>query len=184
MTERHGKLTLTAAFYERAESCRTAIAIQDFTNNGQVLGYSELAQRAQAFAKYLAAQGVSAGSSVPLIGKRGVETIVAILGILSCGARYIPLFPKKASASIIFQLHRQFLTKVVVYVSGTTIPSEACLRDIQFVNVRDALLGRQDTEGQKRIDLAPAGGQACCLLEPIRMRDLVECTRPPIQYRQ
>ncbi|KAJ4123262.1 hypothetical protein NW768_009796 [Fusarium equiseti] len=83
--------TVTSAFYHRARSFPDGIALRDLTDSQKELTYSQLANRAQELAAHLIAQGVCPDSRVPLIAKRGIDMVVGILAILSCGAQYVPL---------------------------------------------------------------------------------------------
>lgn len=55
------------------------------------LNYLELARRASRLANYLQVQGIGEGSRVALLLSAGCEFMVGILGILKCGATYVPL---------------------------------------------------------------------------------------------
>jgi tyrocidine synthetase-3 len=55
------------------------------------ISYSELRRRSMSMAGGLAAQGVSPGDIVGLATRRSELTPVTILGILQCGAAYVPL---------------------------------------------------------------------------------------------
>ncbi|KAL4728384.1 hypothetical protein ACLX1H_005129 [Fusarium chlamydosporum] len=83
--------TVTSAFYHHARSCPDATALRDLTASSKELSYRELAERAQGLAAHLIAQGVRPHSRVPLVAKRGIDMVVGILAILSCGAQYVPL---------------------------------------------------------------------------------------------
>lgn len=83
--------TVTSAFYHHARSFPDGSALRDLTDSQKELTYSQLANRAQELATYLIAQGVCPDSRVPLIAKRGIDMVVGILAILSCGAQYVPL---------------------------------------------------------------------------------------------
>ncbi|GKU00292.1 unnamed protein product [Fusarium langsethiae] len=83
--------TVTSAFYHHARSYPGATALYDLTESPKKLTYRELANRAQNLASYLIAQGVCPGSRVPLVTKRGIDMVIGILAILSCGAQYVPL---------------------------------------------------------------------------------------------
>ncbi|KAF7562593.1 hypothetical protein G7046_g1545 [Stylonectria norvegica] len=93
----HGKLaqplfsTVTAAFYHCANQFPDSIAVRDLSGVPRELTYRALAERVQLLAGHLRQQGVTPGQKVPLIVKRGLEMVVGIWAILSCGAQYIPL---------------------------------------------------------------------------------------------
>jgi amino acid adenylation domain-containing protein len=57
------------------------------------LSYSQLNARANQLAHYLRAAGITSGGTVGVCVERGVEMVVALLGIIKAGAAYIPLDP-------------------------------------------------------------------------------------------
>jgi amino acid adenylation domain-containing protein len=61
--------------------------------DGQELTYNALAARAAAVASALTARGVGRGDFIGIALTRSVEMIVAVLGVLSAGAAYVPLDP-------------------------------------------------------------------------------------------
>ncbi|MBN1204929.1 MAG: amino acid adenylation domain-containing protein [Myxococcaceae bacterium] len=74
----------------RAARAPDAIAV---SARGASLTYGELMARAHALAHHLAGQGVRRGDRVGVCLPRGVELVVALLGILETGAAYVPLDP-------------------------------------------------------------------------------------------
>lgn len=84
--------TVTEAFLHFASKQPTQIAARSLSSaHITEVTYSELLQRANELAHRLRELGVTPGSRVPLIVKRGVEMITGILAILLCGAQYVPL---------------------------------------------------------------------------------------------
>ncbi|AKT35904.1 non-ribosomal peptide synthetase [Chondromyces crocatus] len=75
-----------------AQRLRTpdAIAIR---NRGRSISYAELSRRSNQLAWYLRARGVGLETRVGLCCNRGVDLIVALLGILKSGGAYVPLDP-------------------------------------------------------------------------------------------
>ncbi|TPX66343.1 hypothetical protein SpCBS45565_g04526 [Spizellomyces sp. 'palustris'] len=55
--------------------------------------YSELNGQANRFARRLRAYGVGPGDLVPIVVEKGVWMYVALLGVLKCGAGYVPIDP-------------------------------------------------------------------------------------------
>jgi amino acid adenylation domain-containing protein len=60
--------------------------------NDQALTYAELERAVVSYKHYLIAQGVSSGDRIGLLLPRSSQMIVAILGTLSLGAVYVPLY--------------------------------------------------------------------------------------------
>lgn len=58
--------------------------------DGPPMSYAELLARAAAIAAALAARGVGPGDRVGLYANRSADAIAAILGVLRCGAAYVP----------------------------------------------------------------------------------------------
>lgn len=83
--------TTTEAFYYHASRFPTATAVRDLSDGQRELTYHQLATRAQALARALHRQGVKPGQRIPLVVKRGLEMVVGIWAVLSCGAQYVPL---------------------------------------------------------------------------------------------
>ncbi|KAG9506189.1 hypothetical protein J7337_003170 [Fusarium musae] len=83
--------TVTSAFYHHATTSPDTIALRDLSGSLKELTYGQLAKRAQELAAQLIAQGVCPDSRVPLVAKRGLDMIIGIWAILSCGAQYVPL---------------------------------------------------------------------------------------------
>ncbi|KAF5022546.1 hypothetical protein F66182_5379 [Fusarium sp. NRRL 66182] len=83
--------TVTAAFYHHASTCPDAVALRDLTASPRDLTYGQLARRSQELAAHLIAQGVCPGSRIPLVVTRGLDMIVGIWAILTCGAQYVPV---------------------------------------------------------------------------------------------
>ncbi|MEV3963359.1 amino acid adenylation domain-containing protein [Nocardia sp. NPDC050193] len=81
----------TAPLHERffalaaAEPARTALIAE-----GAVISYGDLAVRARKLARVLRDRGVGRGDSVGITLPKGVDQIVAALGVLAAGATYVP----------------------------------------------------------------------------------------------
>ncbi|KAF5631553.1 non-ribosomal peptide synthetase [Fusarium sp. NRRL 52700] len=83
--------TVTSAFYHHARTSPGTVALRDLSGSLKELTYGQLARQAQELAAQLIAQGVCPDSRVPLVAKRGLDMIIGIWAILSCGAQYVPL---------------------------------------------------------------------------------------------
>ncbi|KAF7175100.1 hypothetical protein CNMCM7691_006504 [Aspergillus felis] len=84
--------TVHHAFIDHAKQFPDAIAVCDLSHNKSVeVTYGTLLRYAQFIALQLQNHGVVPGSRIALVTKRSVEMVAGILGILMCGAQYIPL---------------------------------------------------------------------------------------------
>jgi acyl-CoA synthetase (AMP-forming)/AMP-acid ligase II len=86
--------TVTAAFFHHAAAHPDTPAALDLASaKGAAItvSYRELAARAARLSSTLRRLGVGPGSRVPLVVKRGVDMLVSIVAVLSCGAQYVPL---------------------------------------------------------------------------------------------
>jgi len=86
--------TVTAAFYHHVHTSPHAIAARDLSRRSDqdgVITYLQLGKRVQHLAHRLRALDVGPGDRVPLVVKRGVDMLVSLLAVLSCGAQYVPL---------------------------------------------------------------------------------------------
>lgn len=59
----------------------------------QTLTYAELNSRANKLANYLLSKGIGSGDFVGVYMERSLELVVALVGILKCGAAYVPIDP-------------------------------------------------------------------------------------------
>jgi non-ribosomal peptide synthetase-like protein len=92
------------------ERCCESLAAQGKANHPAIqtdeltLTFSELDARANQLARFLLAQGLSAGDRIGLLFDKHVETYVALLAILKINAAYVPLdasFPAERVAFIL-----------------------------------------------------------------------------------
>ncbi|MEH0927117.1 amino acid adenylation domain-containing protein [Micromonospora sp. CPCC 205558] len=60
---------------------------------GGVLSYGELVERADGLARWLVGRGVRRGEVVGVCMGRGVDVVVALLGVMRAGCAYLPLDP-------------------------------------------------------------------------------------------
>ncbi len=83
----------------------------------QSLSYAELNARANRLAHHLRALGAGAGSLVGVWMERGLDMVVAILGILKAGAAYVPLDPAFPKDRIDYMMEDAELAIVVTQSS-------------------------------------------------------------------
>ncbi|WP_211225471.1 non-ribosomal peptide synthetase [Amycolatopsis nigrescens] len=72
--------------------------------DGEMLSYRELNERANRLARLLLARGVGPGGSVGVALPRNAGLVVALLGVLKCGASYLPLDPAHPAERLAFVL--------------------------------------------------------------------------------
>jgi amino acid adenylation domain-containing protein len=112
-------------FEEQVEKTPTAIAV---SMAGQSLTYAELNSRSNRLAHYLRGKGVSPNQLVALCVDRGLDMVVALLGILKAGAAYVPLdpaYPGERLAHMLEDSAPMFLltqTNIIKTLSGVTAP--------------------------------------------------------------
>ena len=82
--------TVTEIFEEVAREFHGKIAV---VAGGDKISYAALNSHANAVAAALRRAGVSEGDRVPLLLPRGVQFIACALGVMKCGAVYVPLDP-------------------------------------------------------------------------------------------
>ncbi|WP_433946009.1 amino acid adenylation domain-containing protein [Paenibacillus sp. SN-8-1] len=82
--------TLHQLFTEQATRTPDNVALRF---EEQVMTYSELDRASNRIARMLLSKGVQCGSHVGLMVRRGFEMVVSMLGILKCGAAYVPIDP-------------------------------------------------------------------------------------------
>lgn len=71
---------------------------------GRQLSYADLAVRSDRLARVLAEQGVRRGDRVGIYMGKGLDSAVAIYGIMKAGAAYVPLDPTAPAARLAFIL--------------------------------------------------------------------------------
>lgn len=87
-------LTVTDAFLHQASTRPDAIAARDLSSKTEQpleITYGDLSRRSARLAQRLRQLGVVPGARVPLVVKRGIDMLVGIMSILTCGAQYVPL---------------------------------------------------------------------------------------------
>jgi amino acid adenylation domain-containing protein len=90
-----------ALFERQARRTPQAVAAEF---NGSALTYAQLNAQANRLAHHLVDHGVKPDDRVALCTDRGLETLVAILGVLKAGAAYVPLDPAYPAQHLAFVL--------------------------------------------------------------------------------
>jgi amino acid adenylation domain-containing protein/non-ribosomal peptide synthase protein (TIGR01720 family) len=97
-------------FDERAARCPDEIAVSCGDDR---LTFAGLAARANRLAQYLASQGVGPGVLVGVCLDRGVDAVVALLGVLKAGGAFVPLDPDHPAARLTTMLADAAVSLVV-----------------------------------------------------------------------
>jgi amino acid adenylation domain-containing protein len=90
---------------------------------GQELTYRELAARSDRVARGLRAKGISAGDLVGIALTPSLDLVVAVLGVLTAGAAYVPVDPAYPTDRIRFILTDSGARTVVVDGSASSVTS-------------------------------------------------------------
>jgi amino acid adenylation domain-containing protein len=90
-------------------------------SDGRSLSYAELDRRALAVARALLARGVGVGELVGICMPRGVEMLVALLGVMKSGAAYVPLDPSFPDQRLRYMATHARLRHVVA-LTAETVP--------------------------------------------------------------
>ncbi|KAH7305941.1 AMP-binding enzyme [Stachybotrys elegans] len=85
--------TATEAFFHHAAASPDTLAAVDLKSpeSPKTITYGELCARVAVCGQRLRQLGVLPGMRVPVVVKRGIDMLVGILSVLSCGAQYVPL---------------------------------------------------------------------------------------------
>ncbi|MFI4957531.1 MAG: amino acid adenylation domain-containing protein [Lysobacterales bacterium] len=102
--------TLTALIDGQVARTPQRIAVEC---EGRSLSYAELDRRATAVAGALIARGVGVGDLVGICMPRGVEMLIALLGVMKSGAAYVPLDPAFPNQRLIYMATHARLRHVV-----------------------------------------------------------------------
>ncbi len=87
-----------------AEQAARTPGLSAATSAGASLTYAELEHRANRLAHHLAGLGVGPETRVGICLERGVDLLVAVLGVLRAGGAYVPLDPAYPAGRVAFML--------------------------------------------------------------------------------
>ncbi|MER6085764.1 amino acid adenylation domain-containing protein, partial [Streptomyces sp. NPDC001833] len=93
--------TLRDLFEQQVARTPDAVAV---VSDGHEVSYAELDARAERLARRLTARGVGAETPVAIGMERGVDLVVALLGVVKAGGVYVPLDPAYPAERIAFTL--------------------------------------------------------------------------------
>ena len=82
--------------------------------------YNELNKKSDLIAHYLNSRGIGKGDFVGVCMERGIEIVTAILGILKCGAAYIPIDPIYPGERIKYIVENSGINSIVTDISSSS----------------------------------------------------------------
>ena len=110
---------------------------------GLEVSYAEMNSRANQLAHYLHQSGLQPETLVPVCIQRGVNMMVAIMGILKCGAAYVPIDVEYPEERITYIL--QDTGSTLLITDSATLPKIPVYNQIEVLN-----LDKLSTEINKR----------------------------------
>jgi amino acid adenylation domain-containing protein len=126
-------------FADAAGARPDRVAVIDAAD-GQELTYGELAGRAAGVAAALAARGLGRGDFIGIALTRSVDMIVAVLGVLTAGAAYVPLDPGYPARQLTEMIGRSGVKLVI----GGPLPGQS----VPVISLTDvAVTARPETPG-------------------------------------
>ncbi|MFI6468631.1 condensation domain-containing protein, partial [Streptomyces sp. NPDC050538] len=114
--------TVVGLFERQVAAVPDAMAV---VGDGAELTYAELDARANRVAWYLRGVGVGAESVVAVVMERGVDVLVALLGVLKAGAAYVPVDPQYPVRRVAFMLADSGAECVLTSVACASLVAES-----------------------------------------------------------
>ncbi|WNM31447.1 amino acid adenylation domain-containing protein [Streptomyces sp. Li-HN-5-11] len=150
--------TLPALFEAQAVRTPEAVAV---VAGGERLSYAELDARANRLAHLLVERGVGPESVIGIVMERGVDLVVALLGVVKAGAAYLPVDPEYPAERIAYVLSDAGVPLVVSQeaVAGV-VPG-----DVPMLVVDDPCVVREQAEApEARPGIAVASGNTAYVI--------------------
>lgn len=147
-----GSLQLIHRAFE-AQVDRTPVALA-VIHEDESLTYRELNQKANRVAWYLRGQGVTAESLVGVFMERGVDMLVAVLGIWKAGGAYLPLDPADADARLASMLED---ASPVVLLTHDRLRARLCSSRVRTISFDDEI---EELASQEGANATPASSSA------------------------
>lgn len=124
------------------------------------LTYQELDHRANQLARLLVERGCGAGSTVGILLERSIDTYVALLGVLKCGAAYVPLDPSFPTDRLAFITQDAGLDDLVTRSELQDQTRDLDCRVLELDQVAEQLIGQPG----HRLDAAIDPESACYVI--------------------
>ncbi|MGC4060738.1 MAG: amino acid adenylation domain-containing protein [Aquabacterium sp.] len=120
-------------FEDQARTRPDAIAL---SFDSQHVSYAELDKRANQLARHLRQQGIGPEQTVALLFDRGIDMMVAVLGVLKAGAAYIPLDPGYPAPRLSYMLGDARPARILTCKALRALASE--LSSIPIISLDEA----------------------------------------------
>jgi amino acid adenylation domain-containing protein len=135
------ELCVHVLFSEQAAHTPEAVAVSD---ERQSLSYQELDRRSNQLSAYLRELGAGPESIVGLMVERGVEMVVALLGILKADAAYLPLDARLPKERLRYMLEDGGARVLVCTEPLLTLYGESGLTEVLLDRDREIIERRSD----------------------------------------
>lgn len=133
--------TTTSAFYHHVLAHPDIIAVRDRSDGTlRQSTYRELGAHVQHVTKQLQSLGVQPNQRLPLVMKRGVEMIIGIFAILSCGAQYVPLDGSVVADSTLQHVVKECGNTLIVCVPSSKNRVDALVQGVKTLVIDSDLL--------------------------------------------
>ena len=139
-TARHQQIYLLPQLVEHAAMIEPEHVALRY--RGESLTYGSLAQRAASLAHALIADGVAPGDRIGILLPKGLESAVALYGIMSAGAVYVPLDPTAPTSRVDFVIRDGGIKRIV-----SSAAKSAAIAELDAAGVPlEAVLGVEPAE--------------------------------------
>ncbi|MGW2047649.1 non-ribosomal peptide synthetase, partial [Streptomyces sp. NPDC001858] len=126
--------TVVELFEQQAARTPDAVAV---VADGVEVSYRELDTAANRLARYLAAQGAGVESVVAVLMERGIDVVVAFLGVLKTGAAYLPVDVHLPAQRVGFMVEDSRADCVLTSVACASLAAESVPPRLPAVVVDD-----------------------------------------------
>jgi amino acid adenylation domain-containing protein len=114
------KLTIEAALSSALRKYNHQVAIVE---GDEKITYAQLAEQTDNVAGWLQHKKQGVGSCIGIVGKRGIKTIIAIIGVLKAGCTYVPIDEKQPEKRMQYMLNNADVS-LLINTSDLVIQSD------------------------------------------------------------